>query len=150
MMSKGPICYTIGYGDRTLEEFISMLQNNKITHLVDIRRYPHSWMEHFDKESLQSILPKNGISYVHCTGVGGMRESSYSEYMGTEEFNNSFSRLVDFIMEVNDIDGYPVLMCAEKNPKDCHRRYLAQHLEQSGIKVIHLTEPGQIDFSSFS
>ena len=103
-MAKGPICYTIGYGDRTLEDFISLLQNNKISHLVDIRRYPHSWMEHFDKESLQAILPKNGIAYVHCTGVGGMRESSYNEYMGPEEFNNSFSRLVDFIMEVNDID----------------------------------------------
>ncbi|MCC7577188.1 MAG: DUF488 domain-containing protein, partial [Methanomethylovorans sp.] len=44
----------------------------------------------------------------------------------------------------------PVLMCAEKNPKDCHRRYLAQHLEQqSGIKIVHLTETGQMDLCSF-
>ncbi|MGB3908456.1 MAG: DUF488 domain-containing protein [Methanomethylovorans sp.] len=150
MISKTPLCYTIGYGNRTLEEFISLLQINKITHLIDIRRYPNSWMEHFDKELLQRILPKNRISYMHCTGVGGMRESAYYEYMETEEFNHSFSRLVDLIMEVNGTDGYPVLMCAEKSPKNCHRRYLAQNLERSGIKIIHLTEPGQTDFSSFS
>ena len=149
-MAKGPTCYTIGYGDRTLEEFISLLLNSNITHLIDVRRYPHSWMEDFDKEALQTMIPKNGIAYVHCAGVGGMRESSYSEYMETEEFNNSFTRLVAFILEVNSIDGNPVLMCAEKNPKDCHRRYLAQHLEQqSGIEIVHLTETGQMDLCSF-
>ena len=149
-MAKGPICYTIGYGNRTLDEFVSLLHNSKITHLVDIRRYPHSWMEDFDKESLQTKLPKNGIAYMHCTGVGGMRESSYTEYMETEEFNNSFSRLVAFILEINKVDGNPVLMCAEKNPKDCHRQYLAQYLEQSGIRIVHLTETGQMNLCSFS
>jgi len=34
-------------------------------------------------------------------------------------------------------------MCAEKNPRNCHRRHIAERLENEGIKVIHLTEPGQ-------
>jgi len=149
LMSKGLVCYTIGYGDRALEEFISILHESNITHLIDIRRYPHSWMEEYDKESLQVILPKNGIAYVHCAGVGGMRESSYNEYMGTEEFRSSFSKLVEFIMVANENNGNPVLMCAEKNPKNCHRRYLAQQLELVGVKIVHLTEAGQMDLCSF-
>lgn len=143
-------CYSIGYGNRSFDDFVQMLVENRITHLVDIRRYPQSTFDDFNKESLQRSLPLYNVIYIHCEGVGGMRDSTYIEYMGTGEFRKSFFQLIAYINSVSEKGGRVVLMCAEKNPKDCHRRYLAQHLEQSGIKVIHLTEPGQIDLSSFS
>lgn len=144
------ICYTIGYGNRTFEDFIYILYYNKITHLIDIRHYPNSWQEIFDKENLKEILPKYGISYAHCSGVGGIREGMYTEYMGTEQFNNSFVQLIAYIKEVYASYGNVVLMCAEKNPKECHRLYLARHLEESTeIKVIHLTEAGQMNLFNF-
>lgn len=149
-MVENAQCYSIGYGNRSFDDFVQMLIENRITNLVDIRRYPQSTFDDFNKESLQSSLPLNNIMYIHCEGVGSMRDSAYIEYMGTGEFRKSFAQLLAYINSVNEKGGKVVLMCAEKNPKDCHRRYLAQHLEQSGIKVIHLTESGQMGLFSFS
>lgn len=149
-MVENAKCYSIGYGNRSFYDFVQILIENGITNLVDIRRYPQSTFEDFNKESLEKSLPLNNIIYTHCEGVGGMRDSTYIEYMGTGEFRNSFAQLLNYINKVNNEGGRVVLMCAEKNPKECHRRYLAQHLELMGIKMIHLTEKGQMDLGSFS
>nr|WP_321497872.1 DUF488 domain-containing protein [uncultured Methanolobus sp.] len=142
-------CYTIGYGNRQLDEFIFMLAKNKITHLVDIRRYPQSTFREYDRESLEAILPKNSILYYHCEGVGGMRDSTYVEYMGTESFQSSLKKLISLISKVNSENGRLVLMCAEKSPKGCHRHYLSNKLEENGIEVIHLVEQGQTSLFNF-
>ncbi|SDF26876.1 Protein of unknown function, DUF488 [Methanolobus vulcani] len=142
-------CYTIGYGNRQLDEFIFMLAKNKITHLVDIRRYPQSTFKEYDRESLEDILPKNSILYYHCEGVGGMRDSTYVEYMDTESFQSSLKKLISLISKVDSENGRIVLMCAEKSPKGCHRHYLSNKLEEKGIEVIHLVEQGQTSLFNF-
>ncbi|WP_235856138.1 DUF488 domain-containing protein [Methanolobus halotolerans] len=142
-------CYTIGYGNRSFDELLEMLLANRITDLVDIRRYPQSTFEDFNKEYLEKALPKNGIRYVHCEGVGGMRDSTYTEYMGTDEFRGDFERLQRFILRVNRDGGKIALMCAEKSPKGCHRYYLSNKLEENSVEVIHLVEPGQMSLFKF-
>ncbi|WP_406661164.1 DUF488 domain-containing protein [Methanolobus sp. ZRKC3] len=142
-MTQTDRCYTIGYGGRTPDEFIQMLMDNGISNLVDIRRYPHSTFEEFNGESLRDTLPKNCILYYHCEGVGGMRDSKYVEYMETDEFMQSFTRLMTLIKKINSEGQKVVLMCAEKNPKGCHRHYLSTKIEENGIEVIHLVESGQ-------
>ncbi len=142
-------CYTIGYGNRPVNDFIDMLAENKVTHLVDIRRYPQSTFKDYDKESLESILPKNGIIYSHSEGVGGMRDSTYVEYMQTDSFRASLVKLIELIREVNEAGGRVILMCAEKSPKSCHRQYLSVKLEENGLEVIHLVERGQTSLFNF-
>jgi len=142
-MMQNDKCYTIGYGGRTLDDLVKMLLDYNITNLVDIRRYPHSVFEEFDKESLQETLPKNGILYYHCEGVGGMRDTGYVEYMHTDEFAQSFSSLMDLITKTNLISQKIVLLCAEKNPKGCHRHYLSTKIEENNVEVIHLVDSGQ-------
>ena len=149
MMRQDIRCYTIGYGNRTLDEFIGMLHDNRISHLVDVRRFPQSWVEDFSKEKLEESLPGYGIAYFHCPDVGGLRESTYIEYMNTNEFKDSFSKLLAKITWVNKTGGRIVLMCAEKNPKNCHRYHLSLHLEKEGVKVIHLTESGQMSLGMY-
>ncbi|WP_440953617.1 DUF488 domain-containing protein [Methanococcoides sp. FTZ1] len=148
-MDEDNRCYTIGYGNRSLEEFIDILQQYNLSCLIDVRSYPHSVREEFNKESLEVVLPKYNIAYSHCPGLGGLREESYSDYMRSEDFRIYFKKLADKIRAVNS-NGYDlVLMCAEKNPKGCHRYKLSNELEGSGIRVIHLTDPGQADLFSF-
>ncbi|SFM58253.1 DUF488 domain-containing protein [Methanolobus profundi] len=142
-------CYTIGYGNRGIDDFISILIENKITHLVDIRRYPQSTFKVYDKESLEVLFPKNRILYSHCDGVGGMREPTYIEYMRTEPFKASFAKLMAHIKKVNDEGGRIVLMCAEKSPKGCHREHLSIKLEENDVEVIHLIDRGQTSLFSF-
>jgi len=79
-----------------------------------------------------------------------MRDSTYIEYMGTDEFRNSFAKLLAYISNVHKEGGRVVLMCAEKSPKGCHRHYLSIKLEESEVEVIHLIEPGQVSLFSFS
>ena len=148
-MDEDARCYTVGYGNRSLEEFIDILQQYDLSYLVDIRSYPHSVREEFNKENLEIVLPKYNIAYSHCPGLGGLREESYINYIGTDEFREYFTKLIGKIKEVNSNGSDVVLMCAEKNPKNCHRYKLSNELESSGIRFIHLTNPGQADLFSF-
>lgn len=126
-----------------------MLAENRISNLVDIRRYPQSTFDDFNKESLEKSLPLHNILYIHCEGVGGMRDSTYLEYMETDEFRNSFAKLLAYIVRIHEAGGKVVLMCAEKSPKGCHRHYLSIKMEENDIEVIHLIEPGQVSLFSF-
>ncbi|MHC1576677.1 MAG: DUF488 domain-containing protein [Methanosarcinaceae archaeon] len=148
-MRSGYRCYTIGYSNRTFEDFVDVLKNNNITHLIDIRRYPHSYYEDFNKESLELSLPVNEIAYYHFPGLGGFRDGTYTEYMGSDEFKNNLLRLLDKMSDINNNDSNIVLMCAEKNPKNCHRYHLSKELERNGVEVVHLTEPGQTPISLY-
>ncbi|WP_445474611.1 DUF488 domain-containing protein [Methanococcoides methylutens] len=148
-MDEDARCYTIGYGNRSLDEFIDILKQYNLSCLVDVRSYPHSVREEFNRENLEIVLPKYNIAYSHCPGLGGLREESYTDYMRTGEFRGYFSKLISRIKEVNSNGSDVVLMCAEKNPKNCHRYKLSNELEESGIRVIHLTDPGQADLFMF-
>jgi uncharacterized protein (DUF488 family) len=119
-----------------MDEFTGMLQKNNIKYLVDIRRFPQSRREEFNKDALERALPMYEIVYYHCPGVGGFRESTYPEYMQTGTFRESFSLLLDKINNVSGLEGEIVLMCAEKSPKDCHRHYLSMELEKSFVLVM--------------
>jgi uncharacterized protein (DUF488 family) len=142
-------CYSIGYGNRSFDDFVRMLAESRITNLVDIRRYPQSTFDDFNGESLERSLPLNDIIYKHCEGVGGMRDSTYIEYMGTDEFRSSFAKLLAYITGVHQKGGKVALMCAEKSPKGCHRHYLSIKLEENGVEVIHLIDPGQMSLFMF-
>jgi uncharacterized protein (DUF488 family) len=78
-----------------------------------------------------------------------MRQSSYVEYMRTEEFKHNFSLLLERIIEVNEIGGKIVLMCAEKRPDECHRYHLSIELEKRDVEMVHLTESGQTSLFAY-
>jgi len=59
--------YTIGYEERTLEEFIEQLKLFNISTLVDIRENPFSRKKGFSKNALAQSLEENGIEYLHLT-----------------------------------------------------------------------------------
>ena len=45
--------YTIGYGSRSIEQFIEVLQHHKIAYLIDVRSTPYSrYKPEFSKEAL--------------------------------------------------------------------------------------------------
>lgn len=41
------------------------------------------------------------------------------------------------------------IMCLEPNPKYCHRRYISAHLEEKGVKVMHILKKGQTSLIKF-
>lgn len=137
------ICHTIGYGNRSFEEFIGLLRKHGISHLIDVRSYPHSEREEFNAEYLMAEFPKRELKYTSCPELGGIRKIPYPEYMKTAEFEKTVSRLHSLIKKVNNENTGIALMCAEKNPRNCHRHFISQELEKRGVRMIHITEPGQ-------
>jgi len=56
------ILYTIGHSTRTSDELVAALKAHGIETLVDIRAFPMSRrLPHFNRESLESELPKRGV-----------------------------------------------------------------------------------------
>ena len=60
---------------------------------------------------------------------------SYADHMQTEQFQSAARAL-------SSIDGRVCIMCAESNPSDCHRSFIADWLVTHGECVTHLLNVG--------
>lgn len=126
--------YTIGYGGRTLSEFISILKDNGVNIVIDVRRFPRSSNLDFTRENLERSLRENGIEYVFLgDSLGGFVRGGYEKYMETDRFKEGFNKLIEIAGR-----GTVALVCREKKFEYCHRRFIAQRLEASGIRVKHI------------
>ncbi|HSA32730.1 MAG TPA: DUF488 domain-containing protein [bacterium] len=139
------ICYTIGHSDHPLPEFIALLKKHAITCLCDIRSIPYSKRHpQFNAENLKAELPKHRIRYLYLgKELGGRPEPSARPVKGGEGgFSHGISRIVEELANGETI----VLMCAEKDPADCHRSSLvAPALIEAGIAVRHIRYDGELE-----
>jgi uncharacterized protein (DUF488 family) len=103
--------WTIGHSTRAIDEFISLLKENEIKLLVDVRAWPGSKRyPQFNKDALAESLNAHGIRYEHFPELGGKRKSKpdsrntawrnasfrgYADYMETEQFQKGIERLLD-------------------------------------------------------
>lgn len=142
--------YTIGYDARELDYFIRILQYYKITVVVDVRRFPRSRFYKYNREFLEKELPQHGIDYYWLgESLGGFR-GNYVEYMKTQDFINGFNMLCRIIDEYLQREGFSVIMCREKIPWRCHRRFISSLLYDSGYKVYHIIDKGDVREHKYS
>jgi len=64
--------------------------------------------------------------------------------MKTGLFGEGVKKLLDLAKK-----RHACVMCMEKNPKYCHRRFLTAYLERKGVEVIHILEKGQTGLMKF-
>ena len=146
--------YTIGHSTRTLEELVSALQTHGIETLVDIRAFPMSRrLPHFNRESLESELPKHGFQYVWMKALGGYRKATgkdcphvalrnasfrnSADYTLTPEFDQATEELVSMAQERRT-----AYMCAERVYFRCHRMIVSDWLVAHGHEVLHIDAEG--------
>jgi uncharacterized protein (DUF488 family) len=102
--------WTIGHSTRTIDEFISLLKENGIKLLADVRTWPGSKRyPQFNKEKLMESLNAHGIRYEHFPELGGKRKPNpdsrntawrnasfrgYADYMETPQFQKGIERLL--------------------------------------------------------
>src|SRR5438552_17370056 len=68
--------WTIGHSTREIDSFVSLLEENAIKLLVDVRSSPGSKRyPQFNKEALAESLNPHGIRYEHFSELGGRRKS---------------------------------------------------------------------------
>ena len=134
------IIYTLGTSNRSEEEFLEILKFYQIKAIADVRRWPTSQrFSHFKKENLIKILSENNILYYHLEDLGGYRIENYENYMKTSNFKSALEKLIEIAK--NDLT---CIICAEKFPWRCHRRFIAKALEEKEIEVLHIIEKGKI------
>jgi uncharacterized protein (DUF488 family) len=124
---------------------VALLKEHKIEVLVDIRSFPTSKIEHFKREEMEQWLPQHEIEYVWLgKELGGYRRGGYEAHMKTELFREGVEKLLELARQRR-----VCIMCMEKNPKYCHRRFLIVYLERKDVEVIHILEKGQVNLTKF-
>ncbi|MBK8985300.1 MAG: DUF488 domain-containing protein [Chloroflexi bacterium] len=149
--SQIPI-YTIGYGARSLAEFIAVLYAYDIAYLLDVRSKPYSrYKPEFGKSELAAHLEAANIRYVFMGDtLGGQPDDpacftdgkvDYEKVRQTAVFQTGLARVEKAFRQ----QQRAALMCAEGKPEQCHRTHLiGQALTAVAIPVAHIDETGQL------
>ena len=148
---------TIGHSTWGIDEFISLLKENQIKLLVDVRAWPGSKRyPQFNKDALAESLNAHGIRYEHFPELGGKRKSKpdsrntawrnasfrgYADYMETEQFQKGIERLLD----VAATAGTVAIMCAEAVWWRCHRSLISDYLKARGVEVLHVLGANKVE-----
>jgi uncharacterized protein (DUF488 family) len=146
---------TIGHSIHTQQRFIELLHQHHITAIVDVRSAPYSRANpQFNREDLKRSLEDIGIAYIFLGNELGGRSDDPSCYEGgqvrydrlanTEQFRQGLKRIQD------DSKKYKLaLMCAEKEPLECHRAILvSRHLINLGLNISHVHSDGSLESHS--
>lgn len=153
LQAKNLECFTIGHSNHEASHFIELLKIHKINCLGDVRSSPYSkFTPQFNKENLDADLKRENILYVYLGNKLGGRYLdpallysngvvNYNKVMEQEEFCAGINNVIGNIKK-----GFKIaLMCAEKNPLDCHRFLLvARALSNKGVRMKHILEDGKV------
>lgn len=142
--------YTIGYEDRSFEEFVECLKKHEIKVVMDIRHEVEFVKQEFSAELLKRQLPIYGIKYVQVKELGVpsiIREPYLAGKLSFECLKQWYLwRIESFRQQLeNELRnakkiGYIALLCVEKHPTPkgtqkhyCHRHILAEYLISQGF-----------------
>ena len=146
------VVFTIGHSTHSQERFIALLRDYGITALCDVRSYPYSRVNpQFNRDELKALLQNSGIKYVFLGKELGARSDDPTCYEGGRVKYDRLGRTDLFQTGLERVQRgmrrYRLaLMCAEKEPLQCHRAILvARHLTGRGIEVQHILADGRLE-----
>jgi uncharacterized protein (DUF488 family) len=147
--------YTIGYASFSISEFIDTLRKYAITALADVRSAPYSrYKQEFKKDNLNKVLAESNILYIFLGNQVGARVEDPGCFVngklnyGLLKESDNFRTGIDRIL--NGMRDYRIaLMCAEKDPVNCHRMFLVcRALRSYPIEIFHILEDGSLEGQS--
>jgi len=143
--------FTVGHSVHAPEDFQALLKRHGIACLCDVRSHPYSRNSQFNRENLARDLKVTGIDYIFLGAELGARSTDpacydlgkvrYDKLAQTTLFRQGIARLT------TEAAGRRVaLMCAEKDPLECHRTILiAPHILAAGLDVQHILANGTLE-----
>jgi uncharacterized protein (DUF488 family) len=142
--------YTIGYGNRGLDEFIATLQQYQIHFLADVRTAPYSrYKPEYSKEALAAALQAQGIRYLFLGDQLGGRPAAPACYSDGKVDYEKVKRQplyqagLERVQQAFRQQLRVVLMCSEGRPAQCHRsKLIGASLTSLSIPVLHIDEQG--------
>jgi len=141
--------YTIGFTQKSADEFFTLLQQAKVKRVLDVRLHNESQLAGFSKKKdleyfLRAIAD---IAYVHLSELAPTPElfDQYKKKGGAwPVFEKNFVRLlasrkVDERVPKALLDK-ACLLCSEPSAEHCHRRLVAEYLQAKwgDVEIVHL------------
>lgn len=148
-MSRPLRLFTIGFAGKPASRFFELLQAAGVRRVVDIRLNNVSQLAAFAKrDDLQYFLHAIAdIDYVHRPELAPTKEilDAFKKAGGDwAEYETAFCRLmddrrIDELVTREELDG-ACLLCSEDKPDECHRRLVAERLQQrwGDVSITHL------------
>lgn len=142
--------YTIGFTKKTAEKFFTLLKNNSVACLVDIRLNPTGQLAGFAR---QADLPYFLTELVACSYIHIPLLAPTDEILGEYRKDHNWPRYIErfeALMESRDVprsldratfeESACCLLCSEETPEKCHRRLVAERIAKvwPGVEIIHL------------
>ncbi|MFF9458435.1 DUF488 domain-containing protein [Streptomyces flaveolus] len=142
---------TVGHSTRDFDEMLTMLRNNEVTDLVDVRSFPSSRKyPQWNQSAIVDALPAD-IAYRRIPQLGGRRHTpkgvpsengawrvkafrDYADHMASDEFKEGLDELTGLAAQ----GRRPAIMCSEAVPWRCHRRLITDALIVAGVEVAHI------------
>lgn len=151
--------FTIGHSDRSIAEFVRLLEEADIALVADIRKIPKSRANpQFNAEALASALAAYGIGYERMAELGGLRGKADTIPPDMNGFwtNRSFHNYADYALSDRFRVGLDRLlhdgrerrcatMCAEAVWWRCHRRIVSDYLIARGETVFNIMGAGRLE-----
>jgi uncharacterized protein (DUF488 family) len=144
--------FTIGHSNLELSKFVALLGQHGIQAVADVRSSPYShYNPQFNREPLDLSLRKQGVRYVFLGAELGARRSEAGCYVNAHADYALIARSPAFKRGLERIiqgagKRRIALMCAEKDPLDCHRGILiAPQLRECGVSVVHILLDGTLE-----
>jgi uncharacterized protein (DUF488 family) len=151
-MTAANAIYTVGHSNHALDHFLSLLKTHDITAVADVRSTPYSRRNpQFNREPLKDAIQAQGMAYVPLEDQLGGRprdpalwrfeRPDYERIALTPNFCEGLSRI-----EKGSATQRIAIMCAERDPLDCHRCLLvARALKERGQPVMNILGDGTLE-----
>lgn len=144
--------FTIGYEQTPAKSVLDELEAAGVKLLVDVRAVAASRRPGFSKSQLKAGLDERGIGYVHLRGLGTPKdgreaarsgdipqlEKIYSAHLKTPQAREEMDELAAMVAKAGPI----CILCYERDHTHCHRRWIAEIIEdREGVAIDNLVAP---------
>lgn len=141
--------YTLGFTKKSAQQFFRTLKRNRIKQIVDVRLNNVSQLAGFTKkDDLRYFLKELcGIDYYHFEFLAPTKEIR-DRYVKTRDWDTYAKEYAELLesrsvldkLDRSFFDRTTCFLCSEASPDHCHRRLLAQYLQEHWrkVEVIHL------------
>src|SRR3954454_17061810 len=151
-MARAKKLFTIGYEQTPPQSVLDELERTGVKLLVDVRAVSSSRRPGFSKNQLAAGLDERGISYLHLRGLGTPKDGRiaarsgqfdvlhkiYAKHLKTPQAREELDELSALVKQ----SGPVCILCYERDHTHCHRRWIAEIIEdRDGVKIENLVAP---------
>ena len=151
-MAKARKLFTIGYEQTPAQSVLDELERAGVKLLVDVRAVASSRRPGFSKNQLAAGLDARGISYLHLRGLGTPKDGRiaartgkfdalhkiYARHLKTPQAREELDELSSLVKT----SGPVCILCYERDHPHCHRRWIAEIIEErDSVRIENLAAP---------